>query len=174
MKPTEFFSAYAHYAVESQLETRVPASVTLAQAALESGWGGRAPGNNFFGVKGVGLVAEGLRKMVREGHYRDGFTPVPPDLQVLWTREWIGGRYVRVQDVFAAYPTPKESFDAHGRLLASRERYAQAFQSQDGYGFARAVADAGYATDPGYAEKLVKLIRAYSLTKYDALATLPD
>ena len=172
MKPTEFFSAFAHFAVESQLETRVPASVTLAQAALESGWGERAPKSNFFGVKGVGLVAEGLRKQVREGHYREGFTPVPPDLQVLWTREWIGGRYVRVQDVFAAYPTPKEGFDAHGHVLARVKRYSGAFRSRDGLEFAVAVANAGYATDPYYARKLTGLIRKWGLMQYDDLADL--
>ena len=172
MKPTEFFSAYAHYAVESQLDTRVPASVTLAQAALESGWGEWAPKSNFFGVKGTGLVAEGLRKMVREGHYRDGFTPVPPDLQVLWTREWIGGRYVRVQDVFAAYPSPKEGFDAHGRVLARVKRYSGAFLAHDGLEFAVAVANAGYATDPYYASKLTGLIRKWNLMQYDELAAL--
>ena len=173
MKPIEFIAKIAPYAVASQRETGVPASVTIAQAALESGWGEKAPGHNYFGIKGSGLAAQGLRHQIRSGQYRHGITPVPEGMQVFLTREYEGGVFVRVYDVFASYPTPKESFDAHGRLLASRERYAQAFQAADGYGFARAVADAGYATDPQYGDKLAMLIRRYSLLEYDRLARLP-
>ena len=173
MKPIEFIAKVAPFAVSSMRETHVPASVTIAQAALESGWGEKAPGNNYFGIKGSGPAAQGLRHQIRAGQYRHGITPVPEGLQVFLTREYEGGVLVRIYDVFAAYPSPKESFDAHGRLLASRERYAQAFQATDGYGFARAVADAGYATDPQYYDKLALLIRKYSLLEYDRLARLP-
>lgn len=172
MKPSEFFGAYAHYAVESQAETKVPASVTLAQAALESGWGKAAPRFNFFGVKGVGMVSSNVRKMLAAGTYRPGLTPLPSDLQILWTREFTGGQYRKVQDVFAAYPSPKEGFDAHGRLLSRVRRYSKAFSTRDGIGFAVAVAEAGYATDPYYARKLCGLIRKWALMQYDDLAAI--
>lgn len=164
-----FIHSIMPFAIETMKASKVPASVTIAQAILESGWGVRAPGNNFFGVKAVGLVAKGLRRMIMAGTYRSGVTPIPGDMQVLRTKEVINHVMVRIWDVFAKYPTPKESFDARARLFTTCRRYAKAFQTNDGIGFARAIADAGYSTSPDYFDTLSDIIRQNNLLQYDTV-----
>ena len=61
----------------------------------------------------------------------------------------------------------EECFAAHGHFLRDNSRYAKAFQAVDGESFARAIAAAGYATDPKYADLLVEIIRENNLTQYD-------
>src|SRR4051812_12095771 len=54
LTPEIFFNTYSQYAINTQISHRVPASITLAQAALESAWGGSGltdKANNFFGIK---------------------------------------------------------------------------------------------------------------------------
>ena len=171
-KQKQFIESVAPYAIETMRSSGVPASVTIAQAALESGWGEHAPGHNYFGIKGRGMAARALRKMIEAGTYRQGITPIPPGLQVFLTREWQDGRFVRMYDVFAAYADPREAFDAHAELFVRVPCYKVAFQAPDGPSFAKAIAPA-YATDPGYADKLVALIAKYRLQQYDDLARLP-
>ena len=170
-KQKAFIESVAPYAVDTMRSSGVPASVTIAQAALESGWGDHAPGNNYFGIKGRGMAARALRQMIAANTYRHGITPIPPGLQVFLTREWQDGRFVRQYDVFATYADPREAFDAHAELFVRVPVYKVAFQAKDGPGFAKAIAPA-YATDPGYAGKLVALISKYRLTQYDDLARL--
>lgn len=124
---TDFVEKYGRYAYENEKRTGVPALVTLAQAAIESGWGKSAPGNMFFGVKADSSWT-GAR-------------------QYLWTTEFINGAYQKVQAWFRAYPSPLESFMDHGDFLRRNSRYKPAFQTNDPYAFAKAVANAGYATD---------------------------
>lgn len=146
--PQKFFQEMAPYAMWTQLMTGVPASVTLAQAALESGWGRHAPGNNFFGIKGAGSAGSTL----------------------LWTRELHQGRMVRTLARFRRYPSPLEGFLDHARLLTeaphfrhvmahadSPERFVQALQS----------GAMKYATDPHYVEKILSIITRYQLKNYD-------
>nr|BFE89316.1 hypothetical protein GCM10020093_119180 [Planobispora longispora] len=65
-------------------------------------------------------------------------------------------------------PLPVDSFKDHGRFLASSARYRAAFaHTADPDRFARKIAKAGYATDPGYPAKLIKLMRTYDLYRYD-------
>jgi flagellar protein FlgJ len=51
MKPKDFVNTFLQFAVETERKTGINAYFTLAQAAIESGWGDMAPGNAFFGVK---------------------------------------------------------------------------------------------------------------------------
>jgi len=138
MTPRAFVDAYLAAAVANERASGVPWQVTLAQAALESGWGRHAPGNNFFGIKADASWA-GARQTLR-------------------TREVIDGASVSVEADFRAYATPLESFADHAAFLRRWPRYAAAFTTRDPREFARLVAAAGYATDPHYAATLVKLI----------------
>lgn len=135
----EFVAKYGRYAFENEKRTGVPALVTLAQAALESGWGKSAVGNMFFGIK-ADKSWTGAK-------------------QLLWTTEYINGAYQKIQDWFRAYASPLESFADHAAFLRRNSRYAPAFRTTDPYAFAKAVAQAGYATDPGYYEKVANLMR---------------
>jgi flagellum-specific peptidoglycan hydrolase FlgJ len=148
----QFIGSIAEAAVESADRTGVPASVTIAQAILESYWGSSRlarDANNFFGIKAqtkggsAGSVAYSV-----------------------W--EVIGGRNVVQNQAFRAYNTISESFVDHGLFFVENGRYSGAMAAKnDPRQFARAINQAGYATDPAYASKLIGLMDRYDLYRYD-------
>lgn len=134
----------------SQTRWDIPASVSLAQWALESGWGRSMPprSNNPFGIKA---------------------RPFDPAV-VAMTREVIDGRSVRLPQRFRRYSSVAAAFADHGRLLATGAAYTEARTVRhDGRAFAQALGGR-YATDPDYAAHLLALIDAHDLTRFDAAA----
>lgn len=148
----QFIAQAAEAAQSSQRETGVPASVTIAQAILESDWGRSKlslDGKNYFGIKAT----------VKEGN-----------AGVVWidTREVINGQSVTVREPFRAYQSMADSFVDHGRFFLENARYAQAMKvANDPIAFAREIQRAGYATDPGYSDKLIALMNKFNLQQYD-------
>lgn len=147
-------SAFAP-AQASQRETKVPASITLAQAILESNWGRSrlcAEANNYFGIKGTG----------------------PAGSVIMPTFEYINGQRVRRDEPFRVYNSMEESFRDHGNLIAFRRWrnsdrliYEAAMRHTDDFRrFAEAL-EGVYATDPAYAELLTDLIDRYELDQFD-------
>ena len=133
---------------------RVPASVTIAQAILESGWGGSelaTRANNYFGIKCSAQASPHQVGCVdRE------------------TWEHLNGNDVTVTASFRRYVSMTDSFLDHGLFLTSRPRYAAAFEPGIGADeFARRIHAAGYATDPNYSNKLISLMTQYGLRQYD-------
>ncbi|MHB0868130.1 MAG: glucosaminidase domain-containing protein [Chloroflexota bacterium] len=149
----KFITAVAEAAQDSNLDSRVPASVTIAQAILESDWGKSLlakKGQNYFGIKAG-----------RAG-------PGPAGVINMNTWEVLGGANVTVNDGFKAYHNLYESVMDHGRFLADNSRYASAFEVTDNSReFARRIHAAGYATDPAYTTKLVNLMNKFNLYQYD-------
>jgi flagellar protein FlgJ len=119
----------------------------LAQAALETGWGGTTPlhadgrpANNLFGIK-AGSSWRGPRV-------------------AQWTIEHGDGVVARKREEFRAYPHTADSFADYVKLISSSPRYAQALEhAHDPEAYARSVTAAGYATDPDYAEKWLAIYR---------------
>jgi hypothetical protein len=149
-----FLEAAAQAAREGAALTGVPASVTVAQAILESDWGRStlAQGaNNYFGMKALGTLGD------------DGVVWMP-------TSEYTAaGQLYQTTSAFRAYKSLADSTVDHDELLASLSRYAAAMRSaSDPKAFAALIAEAGYATDPGYADKLVALMDRYNLYSLDA------
>lgn len=163
MTPVEFAAKYYKYAVQSEKETGVPALLTLAQAALESGWGKHAPGNMFFGIK-AGKSWQGKKQLLRTTEILS-----KPDVkfpEVISVTPLDSGKYKYVvKDWFRAYDSPKDSFSDHGKFLRENKRYAEAFLYKDPKQFATEVAKAGYATAPDYASILHKLIDSFSVVE---------
>ena len=147
MFPRDFIAAIGRAAKASAARTGVPASFTIAEAALESGWGTHAPGNNLFGVKADPAWSG--------------------DVTVQRTREFLSGEWTVVEARFRAYPDWQGCLDDHAEFLRSNPRYAAAFSCKDGRSFALAVAAAGYATDPQYATKLISIINHNDLERFD-------
>lgn len=138
-------------ALAVQAQAGIPASLTIAQAALESNWGRSGltqQANNLFGIKGAG----------------------PAGSVTMRTTEVRGGQPVQVDAAFRAYHDWNESVNDYAALLSGSSRYAKALRT-DGASAARAVAAAGYATDPLYADKLIALMDANSLYRYDSIQT---
>ena len=150
MTPADFIAKIAPAARVSAALTRVPASFVIAQAALESGWGTSKTcvmASNLFNVK--------ADKSWRGPIYRMAST------------EHLGGKDVLVPADWRMYPDWKSCLDDHARFFSENPRYAACFKETTGEDWARAVAAAGYATDPAYAGKLIATIRARNLAQYD-------
>ena len=158
-KKEAFYAAYYSMAVQSEKETGVPALFTLAQAALESTWGGSAYGNNFFGVKARASAPEESRQLLKTREVLK--TPDKKFPEVISVTKRPDGKYdYVVRDWFRKYSTAAAGFADHGKFLRDNSRYKPAFgHLDDPYAFADAVAAAGYATDPGYAKKLKGVMR---------------
>lgn len=130
----------------------IPASFMMGQAALETGWGRSeirgADGqnsHNLFGIKAGG-----------------SWTGRTVDIV---TTEYVGGQPQKQVDRFRAYDSYADAFRDYANLLRGDARYRNAIaQGQDAAGFALGLQQAGYATDPGYAQKLVGTIRLVETT----------
>lgn len=139
--------------------TGVPASITLAQGALESGWLQHLPAgsNNAFGIKAT--------------HLDDPSTYVEA-----MTHEFVHGTETTVAQPFEKYSTLDDCFVAHAQLLSQAARYAPAMAvKNDPAKFATAIMMCGYstnrpplaATPPFYADALMQIVRQFDLTQYD-------
>jgi flagellum-specific peptidoglycan hydrolase FlgJ len=127
---------------------KIPASVSLAQYGLESGWGAHMPpgSNNPFGIKAL---------------------PGQP-VSLTLTREVVGGRDEVIHAGFRVFDSVAEAFDAHAKLLATAPVYARARgRLPDVEAFCEALTRV-YATDPNYGAALIRLIEADGLTRFDA------
>jgi flagellum-specific peptidoglycan hydrolase FlgJ len=149
MTPKDFISAVTPAAKTSAAKTNIPASFTVAQSALESAWGSRAPGFNLFGIKA-------------DASWHGAVVAVA-------THESINGKSVPITANFRAYADWLGSISDHAAFLKCNPRYQPAFAHTDGVGFARAIAAAGYATDPLYGQKLVSIIAAHDLAALDVV-----
>lgn len=126
---------------------KIPASVTIAQWALESAWGKHLPSgsNNPFGIKAVGDQPFVLAKTI----------------------EHINGHRELVDAKFRKFDTIADAFDAHNQLLATSPRYANARRFiNDPVEFADALTNV-YATEPHYGALLNTIIKGANLTQYD-------
>ena len=98
-----------------------------------------SPSHNLFGIKAAG------------GWHG-------PTVDVM-TTEYVNGAPVKTVERFRAYGSYAEAFKDYAHLLAANPRYAQVLNERsDPASFARALQQAGYATDPGYADKLTRII----------------
>lgn len=142
----EFFKLLLPAAKESERKYGVPASVTLAQAALESGWGKSGIGGyNIFGIKGKGSA---------------GTVNVP-------TKEYLNGKWVTINDNFAKYSNFYDAVMSHGKVFhADYKGYKNGLsvysRTGDANAFIKAVGST-YATDPSYAKKIMEIMNDYDL-----------
>ncbi len=126
---------------------KIPVSILIAQAALESGWGRHVKDNAYFGIK---------------SHKSKGA------VTSFTTTEFINGKKVTMKDSFRAYASFDEAAEDYGKFLTTNSRYKSAFaHSNDPYKFANILQSSGYATDPQYAKKLQSIISTYYLDDYD-------
>lgn len=158
MKPSDFLAKYAASFVIACQDTALFPSVKLAQAALESGWGKSVVGNNMFGIKASGQTSP----------YWHGASVTAG------TSEYQNGSYVGTQSRFRKYDTISDGIRDHTWFLTHNQRYAKAgvFTAKSPEEQARALQAAGYATDPGYANKLISIINSYNLKQYDKKKSL--
>lgn len=148
MTPQEFIRRLAPLAQEEQRKHRLRASVTIAQAALESRWGSSklaVEANNLFGIKGEGPA---------------GYIELP-------TTELVEGRWVRTTARFRKYRDWRECLEDRSRILTTLDRYAEVTRAATPEAQAWAIQRGGWATDPAYAEKIITIIRQFGLELCD-------
>jgi len=132
-------------------QSGVLASLTLAQAILESNWGTSTlavKANALFGIK-AGSKWSGKTYSIATKECYDGVN------------------FVTINAKFRAYSSWEQSIADHSAFLAAYTRYAAVIGERNYKKACTAVHKAGYATDPGYADKLIRLIETYCLTAYD-------
>lgn len=144
MSAEEYARAYGNMAIEKMRIYGIPASITLAQGMLESGYGGSelaVKANNHFGIK--------------------------------CGSNWRGERVYHDDDAkgecFRKYKSVDDSYRDHSNFLSTNRRYNPLFALEplDYKGWAHGLKAAGYATNPKYAELLIDLIDRHKLNKYD-------
>lgn len=159
MTPKEFIKQYKPFALESEKKTGISHLFTLAQAALESGWGERTFGNMLFGIKARPETPADKKQLLRTTEVLLSANAVFP--KIFSIKKRADGKYTySVLDWFRKYETQEECFTDHAQFFFINKRYAKALLVRsDPYKFAEEVAKAGYATAPNYADSLKKLIK---------------
>jgi len=150
VNPSEFIMRLASGAMASAKASGVPASITIAQAALESAWGESGltkAGNNLFGIKADSLWRGQTLTMN--------------------TKEFIKGQWLVVLALWRKYPSWQASVEDHAAFLRRNPRYKACFLCATAPAFAKALQQAGYATDPEYANKLIVLMDKHQLQSLD-------
>lgn len=147
LSPAEFGRLFGPIARDASKRSGVPASIILAQAALETGWGRSSikDAKNLFGIKGTG----------------------PAGTVRVQTKEFVNGRMITISDNFRKYNNWMESIEDHGKLL-QKPRYAKAMaQKNNPDRFAEELYKAGYATDPQYPSKLKSIMRSNNFYRFN-------
>lgn len=143
----QYIEKYKEIAIKEMQRTGVPAAITLAQGILESKSGQSdlvMRSQNHFGIK--------------------------------CKNDWMGGKVYHDDDekgeCFRSYASAEESYKDHSDFLKSRKHYAFLFKLDptDYEGWAKGLKKAGYATNPAYPQRLMKLIQEYDLQQYTLIA----
>lgn len=146
-KARAYIAQYASWAIEEQQRVGIPASITLAQGIYETGAGESelaTQANNHFGIK--------------------------------CKKEWRGETFAHTDDApnecFRKYKSAKESYKDHSDYLKNSVRYAElfTFDVSNYMAWAKGLKKCGYATNPAYAQKLIKMVEDYDLQKYTLAA----
>ena len=146
---TAFFEKYAAAAMEEQRRYGIPASVTLAQMAVESGYGESSlakQDNNYFGIKAS-------QDWIKSG------------------KPWSYHHDDHYNDKFCTFGSALESLEYHSKvLMADRYKACRQYAQTDHLHWIEGIKKGGYATDPRYVATIEGVIRKYGLEKYDQMA----
>lgn len=149
----ELIASWAPNARQMQKKYGILASISLAQAILESNWNQSELAqkyHNLYGVKAHGNQASIL----------------------IETSEYENGHWLVIKDNFAVYPNWQASMEDHARLLKEGTpwnalQYQHVMAAKDYKKAAQAMVADGYATDPAYAQKLINIIETWHLQRFD-------
>lgn len=159
MSQRAFINQVKDGAVSGWQKYKVLPSISIAQAALESGWGGstlaKAPNYNLFGIKASSDWTGPTVKMR--------------------TQEWSSSKgYYYVYADFRVYSSWAHSIEQHGAFFTNtawrKNNYRKVIGEKNYKTAAQELRNAGYATDPNYPGKLVNIIEQYNLQQYDKAA----
>ena len=151
--PNEFVELAYEYAQAPAKKLGVDADVLVAIAALETGWGSHLPtdesgsSNNYFGIK-----ADSRWQGEQVGSQ---------------TLEFESGTFNELKQSFRAYDSLQESFNDFAEFLLGNDRYSYAIEfSHDAKRFLSEIQNAGYATDPNYANKILNVLNNKAFSEF--------
>lgn len=154
MKQQSFLNKISNNVSDTWKQYKILPSLVLAQAILESGWGTSelaTKANNLFGIK-ANSSWTGAKHTVNTSEFKDG-------------------QLKKVNADFRKYKSWDESIVDHAKFLKDQSRYQAVIGEKDFVTACRAIQSAGYATDPQYADKLMRIITTNNLDDYDEIAT---
>lgn len=142
----KYIDQYKDLAIRNMYDFKIPASITIAQGIFESACGTSrlaTEGKNHFGIK----------------------------CHKEWTGDTIKVDDDALQECFRKYEKVEDSYDDHSRFLTSRPRYANLFtlDIMDYTAWAKGLKEAGYATNPKYAERIISLIERFQIARLDTI-----
>lgn len=149
MSKQSFINLLKDDAIKGYKEYKILPSLTIAQAILETGWGKHSIGNNIFGIK-ANKYWTGKKKLVR-------------------THEYVNGRKIYVNAWFRDYDSIYESLKDRYKFL-QKPRYSKIVGEKDYKKACYEIQKAGYATDPNYPKKLIRIIEQNKLQEIDRIA----
>lgn len=161
MTNKEFLAKIKDGAIKSWKTHKILPSLVGAQAILESGWGKSdlaTKANNLFGVKA-------------DASWKGNVFLVP-------TKEYINGQWVTIQANFRRYDSWNDSVNDHANFFIENDFRKNNYKGLIGEkDYKKAVASIltpkaqyGYATDPNYADKIIRVIEENNLTEWDKIA----
>jgi len=133
------------------------ASVVIAQACLETGYGASSlmmKANAIFGIK-AGITWRGKVYSAK-------------------TKEVYNSKPVTITDTFRAYNSLTESVNDYFNLICNNKRYSMAVHSNNFVECIHGIASGGYATDPSYVNKVIQIINTFNLSKYDSTESIKE
>ncbi len=147
----DYIKKYSPVAIAEMNRTGIPASIKLAQALHESNAGAShlsLESNNHFGIKCKSYWQGSTYYHKDDDYNSDGSL---------------------INSCFRAYDTPVDSYVDHSNFIVNSINYGGLVKScgNDYVAWARGLQRSGYATDPAYAEKLIKIVENYQLYQYD-------
>ncbi|MBL1140466.1 MAG: flagellar assembly peptidoglycan hydrolase FlgJ [Proteobacteria bacterium] len=145
--PKDFINEMRPYAEAAAEELGIPANILLAQSALETGWGNKViqhgngqSSHNLFGIKA-------------DQRWQGDYVNVS-------SLEYVDGKAKREFSNFKVYESYKQSFEDYVDFIKSNDRYQTVLKNNDsGETYIKALQDAGYATDPQYANKVINIVQ---------------
>ena len=159
MTPGEFVKTFLPAAKRTEKVRGFHYLIPLTQGAQESGWGSKAYGNNFFGVKDTDGINGNEQLITTTEYLKTPHTVFPVILKKIQisTSRW---KYI-VKDWFRKYDTAEQSFIDHCDFFERNPRYKTALlYKMNPEIFFEEIAKAGYATDPLYATNLKAVMKS--------------
>ncbi len=137
----DFINEHRDDAVLVGMACDIPPVILLVQSALETGWGRYHVGNNLFGIKDVPWIPGYIEKETQEVY------------DTVWKTE---------THRFQTFKSPLESMIAYVVKIRTESRYKTAWTYRhDPIMYFHELQIAGYATDPDYANKLVRIYQTF-------------
>ncbi|WP_426358519.1 flagellar assembly peptidoglycan hydrolase FlgJ [Pseudocolwellia sp. HL-MZ19] len=148
--PADFITAMTQPAKQVEAKLNIPFEVVIAQAALETGWGQKIIKTN------QGESSNNLFNIKADSRWQGDKTTTE-------TLEFEQGTMIKKREPFRVYSSIAESVNDYVNFLSTSERYQPALeQTSNVEQFLHTLQDAGYATDPNYAKKIMGTLRTVS------------